>query len=136
MAHSHHKIFDFALGLSALGAASGIRGMATAQQANAVAALAATEIAAVDALNRAVATGLVPPPPKPPTGPTGGLWSAARTQYKQDMQQYQADLAHWHQVVHMTLHPAKPSSGRALLWFILLVLFVTVFVVQVVASHS
>lgn len=131
MAHSHHKIFDFALGLSALGASSGIQGMATAQQANAAAALAATEIAAVDVLNRAVATGLVPPPPKPPTR------TGTRAQYKQDMQQYQADLAHWHQVVRMTLYPAKPSSGgRALLWFILLVLFVTVFVGLVVASHS
>lgn len=132
MAHSHHKLFDFALGLSALGAASGMNRIGQGQQVAGIAALANANAASLEAISRAVEAGLIPPPPRRPSLPTSH-WGAAGRAYRHAMWNYEAEMEDWRRQVAATFAPPRKSSGGVAVLLSVMGLIMLAFILFVVA---
>lgn len=101
------SFFHFVLGLSALNASGGIANTGASAVVNA-------QVAALNALSNAVASGLIPPPPKaPPAPPPVPLFllgnSKAREiaklkkdQHDHAMWVYEREMKHWHRTIAIT----------------------------------
>jgi hypothetical protein len=103
------SFFHFILGASALGASSGMR-------ASGAGAVAGAQVAALDAVTRAVEAGIIPPPPQaPPPPPPSPHWDASYSKTAWDMikqqhyiaqqfhnaavYQYEEDMKYWQTLV-------------------------------------